>query len=68
VTIFTRIADSDADEFSVREEWINGLEVVQVVNNYREVQREGRFRVFDGDEWTSEVVHYRLPKDWALVP
>ena len=42
--------------------------VVQVMNSYREVQREGRFRVFDGDDWTAEVVHYRLPKDWALVP
>ena len=35
VTIVTRIADTDAEEFSVREEWLDGLEVVQVVNNYR---------------------------------
>jgi glycosyltransferase involved in cell wall biosynthesis len=34
VAIFTRIADPDTEEFSVREEWIDGLEIVQVVNNY----------------------------------
>jgi hypothetical protein len=42
--------------------------VVQIVNSYREVRREGRARVFDGDEWTSEIFPYRLPADWALVP
>lgn len=42
--------------------------VVQLANTYRELKREGRARVFDGDEWTSEVFPYRLPSDWALVP
>jgi hypothetical protein len=42
--------------------------VVQLVNCYRELKREGRARVFDGDRWTSRVFHYRLPRDWALVP
>ena len=42
--------------------------VVQLVNTYREVRREGRARVFNGDDWTSEIFPYRLPADWALVP
>ena len=42
--------------------------VVQLINTYREVRREGRARVFDGDGWTSEVFPYCLPADWALVP
>ena len=42
--------------------------VVQLVNTYREVRREGRARVFDGDGWTGEVYRYYLPRDWSLVP
>ncbi len=42
--------------------------VVQLQNTYREVRREGRSRVFDGDGWTPEIFSYQLPKDWALVP
>jgi hypothetical protein len=42
--------------------------VVQLVNTYREVRRQGRARVFDGDALTSEIFPYRLPADWALVP
>jgi hypothetical protein len=42
--------------------------VVQLVNTYREVKRQGRARVFDGDAWTTEIFPYRLPADWALVP
>jgi glycosyltransferase involved in cell wall biosynthesis len=33
VTVFTRIEDPEAEEFSLREEQVEGLEVVQVVNN-----------------------------------
>lgn len=42
--------------------------VVQVIDSSREMKREGRFQVFDGDGLTAELIHYRLPKDWALVP
>jgi hypothetical protein len=42
--------------------------VVQLVNTYRELKREGRSRVFDGDALTGEMFRYRLPRDWALVP
>ncbi len=42
--------------------------VVQLVNTYREVRRQGRARVFNGDAWTGEIFPYRLPADWALVP
>jgi hypothetical protein len=41
--------------------------VVQLAT-HREVKREGRARVFNGDDWTAEVFPYRLPADWALVP
>ncbi|HEV8711471.1 MAG TPA: glycosyltransferase, partial [Candidatus Binatia bacterium] len=34
VTVLTRIGDSGAAEFSLREEQMDGLEVVRVVNNY----------------------------------
>jgi hypothetical protein len=42
--------------------------VVQLLNSYREVRREGRAHVFDGDAWTTDIFPYRLPADWALVP
>jgi hypothetical protein len=42
--------------------------VVQLVNTYRQVRRQGRARVFDGDSWTPEMFPYRLPSDWAIVP
>jgi hypothetical protein len=42
--------------------------VVQLANTYRELRREGRARIFDGDGWTSEVFRYYLPRDWSLVP
>lgn len=42
--------------------------IVQMVNSYREIQRTGRGRVFDGSALTDEAFNYRLPSDWALVP
>jgi hypothetical protein len=42
--------------------------IIQMVNSYREIQRTGRFRVFDGSSLTDDVFSYRLPADWALVP
>ena len=42
--------------------------IVQVMNSYAEIQREGRGRVHDGERPTREVFRYRLPQDWALVP
>ena len=47
---------------------LHAKRVIQLVNSYRELKREGRARVFDGREWTPEIFRYRLPKDWALVP
>jgi hypothetical protein len=38
------------------------------MNSYREIQRSGRARVFDGSGHTEAVFSYRLPKEWALVP
>lgn len=42
--------------------------IVQMMNSYREIQRSGRARVFDGSGHTGEVFSYRLPEEWALVP
>lgn len=42
--------------------------IVQMVNSYREIERSGRARVFDGRGHTAEVFSYRLPEEWALVP
>jgi hypothetical protein len=42
--------------------------IVQMVNSYREIQRSGRARVFDGRSHTEAVYSYRLPEEWALVP
>lgn len=43
VTIFTRIADSGAAEFSVREEQMNGFRVVRMVNNHIQTSTTLRF-------------------------
>lgn len=42
--------------------------IVQMVNSYREIQRSGRGRVFDGSQHTDAVFRYKLPEEWALVP
>lgn len=42
--------------------------IVQMVNSYREIRRQGRGRVFDGSGHTDDVYSYRLPEEWALVP
>lgn len=42
--------------------------IVQMVNSYREIQRTGRARVFDGSTLTEESFSYRLPPEWSLVP
>lgn len=42
--------------------------IVQVMNSYAEIQREGRGRVHDGQRPTGRTFRYRLPREWALVP
>lgn len=42
--------------------------IVQMVNSYREIRRNGDGRVFDGSRLTEAVFRYRLPEEWALVP
>ena len=42
--------------------------IVQIQNSYREIQRSGRARVFDGRALTNSVFSYRLPREWAIVP
>ncbi|MDP2662354.1 MAG: hypothetical protein Q8R28_16670, partial [Dehalococcoidia bacterium] len=42
--------------------------IVQVMNNYAEIRREGRGKVHDGERPTGQLYRYRLPGDWSLVP
>ena len=42
--------------------------IIQLQNGYREITRNGRGRVFDGERMTESIFTYRLPKAWALVP
>jgi hypothetical protein len=42
--------------------------IVQMVNSYREIQRSGGARVFDGRAHTAARFRYKLPEEWALVP
>jgi hypothetical protein len=42
--------------------------IIQLQNTYWEIQRAGRWRVFDGSEMTANVFSYRLPREWAVVP
>jgi hypothetical protein len=42
--------------------------IVQMVNSYKEIQRTGRGRIFDGSRHTEAVFRYKLPEEWALVP
>lgn len=52
VTVLTRIEDPGAEEFSLREEQIEGLEVVQVVNNYT---RTTTFRLYYDNPFFDEL-------------
>jgi hypothetical protein len=42
--------------------------IIQLQNAYREIKRQGRGTVWDGERMTGTLFTYRLGKDWALVP
>lgn len=42
--------------------------IIQMVNSYREIERSGKGRVFNGAQLTSSEFCYELPEEWALVP
>lgn len=42
--------------------------IVQLMNSYREIHRNGRGHIFDGSGHTETVFSYHLPREWALVP
>ncbi len=42
--------------------------IIQLVNTYREIQRRGRGRAFNGEEFVNAVFQYDLPEEWSLVP
>lgn len=43
VAVMTRVADPEAEEFSVHHEWVEGLEVIRVVNNHGRTSARLRF-------------------------
>lgn len=42
--------------------------IIQVQNNYADLQRKDRGRVRIGGEPSDQLFHYELPREWALVP
>jgi hypothetical protein len=42
--------------------------IIQLQNAYREIRRQGRGTVWDGERMTNTPFTYRLGQDWALVP
>ncbi len=69
VTVLTRIEDPGAVEFSVREEQLDGLEVVQIVNNHIQTSASLRFSYDNSfcdapflrllDHFHPDVVHFQ---------
>ena len=69
VTVLTRIEDPGAVEFSVREECLDGLEVVQIVNNHMQTSASLRFSYDNSfcdapflrllDHFHPDVVHFQ---------
>ncbi len=42
--------------------------IVQIQNTYREITRNGRAPIFDGESHTGRMFTYRLPHEWMIVP
>lgn len=42
--------------------------IIQVQNNYSDLQRQGRGRIRLDGRPTPALYHYRLPEDWAILP
>jgi hypothetical protein len=42
--------------------------IIQLQNGYREITRNGRGQIFDGERLTNSTFTYRLPEAWAMVP
>ncbi len=42
--------------------------IVTLQNGYREITRNGRGEIFDGERLTGATYTYRLPNSWALRP
>jgi hypothetical protein len=42
--------------------------IIQLQNAYREITRQGRATIWDGERMTETPFTYLLGKDWALVP
>ena len=69
VTVLTRIEDYEAEEFSVREEQMDGFRVVQVVNNHLRISAALRFSYENSfcdapflrllEQFQPDVVHFQ---------
>jgi glycosyltransferase involved in cell wall biosynthesis len=69
VTVFTRIADAEAAEFSVREEQTNGFSIVRMINNHIQTSTALRFAYDNSfcdapflhllDRFRPDVVHFQ---------
>jgi len=42
--------------------------IIQVQNNYSDLQRQGRGRIRLNGRPTPTLYHYTLPEDWAILP
>lgn len=42
--------------------------IIQVQNSYAEIQRQDRGRIRSGGIPTRTLYHYKLPREWALLP
>ena len=70
-----RVVDGRTQEMSLRPVKAGAVlfnlrskRIIQIENSYREIERRGASRVYDGTRMTATVFSYRLPDEWALVP
>lgn len=70
-----RVVDDRTQEMSLRPVKAGAVvfnlrakRIIQIQNSYREIERRGASKVYDGTRMTAAVFSYRLPDEWALVP
>jgi hypothetical protein len=70
-----RVVDERTQEMSLRPVKAGAIvfnlrakRIIQIQNSYREIERRGASRVYDGTRMTPAVFSYRLPDEWSLVP
>jgi len=70
-----RVVDDRTQEMSLRPVKAGAVvfnlrakRIIQIQNSYREIERRGASKVYDGTRMTAAVFSYRLPDEWTLVP